>query len=125
MRHPRLRGHGVLPARVLRLLLHILRVRHLLLLLGRHVLRGHAAAARHVGGLGGDLGVGDVFGGVDGGFAVDAVFVAGAGFGRIEAGLGRGQMVFKKGRGRGEDTWMRFLPSALVTRGWSLGVVKV
>jgi len=90
MWHPRLRGHGVLPARVLRLLLHVLRVGHLLLLLGGHVLRGHAAATRHVGGLGGDLGVGDVFGGVDGGFAVDAVFVAGAGFGRVEAGLGRG-----------------------------------
>lgn len=24
-----------------------------------------------------------------------------------------------------ELTWMRFLPSGLVTRGWSLGVVKV
>jgi len=90
MRHPRLRGHGVLPTRVLGLLLHVLRVRHLLLLFGRHVLRGHAAAARHVGRLGGDLGVGDVFGGIDGGFAVDAVFVAGAGFGRVEAGLGMG-----------------------------------
>lgn len=29
------------------------------------------------------------------------------------------------GGGRGEGTWMRFLPSGLVTRGWSLGVVKV
>lgn len=48
----------------------------------------HAGVARHVGGLGGDLRVADVFGGVDGGFAVDAVLVAGAGFGRVEAGLG-------------------------------------
>lgn len=90
MRHPRLRRHGVLPAGVLGLLLHVLRVGHLLLLLGGHVLWGHAASARHGRGLGGDLGMVDVFGGVDGGFAVDAVFVAGAGFGRVEAGLGRG-----------------------------------
>ena len=48
---------------------------------------GHAGVARHVGRLGGDLSVADVFGRVDGGFAVDAVFVAGARFGSVEAGL--------------------------------------
>ena len=48
---------------------------------------GHAGIARHVSRLGGDLSVADVFRRIDGGFAVDAIFVASARFGSVEAGL--------------------------------------
>ena len=61
---------------------------------------------------------------------VHPVFVAVTRFGRIQAGLSdRSQnIVSQVGKsslhGRA-PTWIKFLPSALVTRGWSLGVVKV
>ena len=56
MRHPLSHrwGHGVLAARVRILrLLHVLSVRNLLLLGGRHaiVLLGHGIATRHISGL--------------------------------------------------------------------------
>lgn len=72
-----------MPSRIL-LLLHVLRVCHLLLLLGGDIMRRHASrVARHVGGLGWELGVVDIFGRIDCRFTIDAVLVAGAGFGRV------------------------------------------
>lgn len=83
--HAGLRRHGILIANAL-LLLHVLLVGHLPLLLGRHVGRRQVPhAGRRL--LRRDLGVVDVFGGVDGRFAVDAVLVAGCRLGRVQACL--------------------------------------
>jgi hypothetical protein len=92
-----------------------------------HVLGWHAAVAGHAAWLAsGDLGV-VVFGGVDLALAVDAISIAGGGFGGVQAGLAGDHVRdaderMRKGMQR---TWMRFLPSGLVTSGCSLGVVKV
>lgn len=70
------------------LLLHVV-VRHLLLLLGCHAVLGlHTAAAMHARLLCGNLSMAYVFGRVNCGFGVDAILVAGRGFGRIQACLG-------------------------------------
>ena len=86
--HPTLGGHRILPANPL-LCLHVLLVRHMLLLLGCHVLRCHALAARHAGLWGWDLGVVHVFGRVDSRFGINTVLVARCRLGRIKASLGR------------------------------------
>lgn len=72
---------------LLLLLLQVV-VRHLLLLLWRNAVLGlHTATARHAGLLRRDLSMAHVFGRVNCGFTVDAVFVAGRWFGRVQACL--------------------------------------
>ena len=124
-------GHARVLTRSLLLLLKVLVVGHLLLLLVRHVAGVHARA-RHVllrriyvvanilGCLRGDIG------------GVDAIFI-GSGIRSIQTCLfeevTRGQHIAqcqsRSAAGKMSHTWMRFLPSGLVTRGCSLGVVKV
>ena len=71
-----------------------------------------------------NLGVVDVFGGVDRGFTIHTILIARCGFGRVQTGLADLSRE-KAVRGCSGLTWIRFLPSALVTSGWSFGVVKV
>lgn len=125
-----LRWHRILTAHALLLLsLHVLLIRHLLLLFGSDVVLRHAAPAvpSHVWLWGGNLRVGDFFGRIDVGLAVDSILTTLWRFGRVETCL-RETASQKHGWLETFDpelTWMRFLPSGLVTRGWSLGVVKV
>lgn len=57
--------------------------------------------------------------------AVNAIFGASR-LGRIQTGLDApSQQMTEHTRAAKCHTWMRFLPSGLVTRGWSLGVVNV
>lgn len=109
--------HGVLAARVgvLRLL-HVLSVRNLLLLGGRHaIVGGHGVAARHVGGLRGHMGIADILGRIDSRFAVNAILIARCGLGSVEAGLNWsiGFTLMQKY----VPTCIKFLPSAFVTSG--------
>jgi hypothetical protein len=108
------------------LLLEICLVLQGLLLVGCHgvLVGGHTGGAGlHAGGWSGDVGV-CVLGRLDSGFTVDTVRVSGLGC--IEASLVKGLVrMLSNGRWSIKPTWMRFLPSALVTRGWSFGVVKV
>lgn len=114
----------------MRLLLQVVLVLHGLSLLGRHVAarharcRRHGSAARHLVVL--------VLRRVADVVAVDAVLISRR-LRRIEAGLGRrvsmhsariGVQVMRDAR-CALLTWMRFLPSGLVTSGCSFGVVKV
>ena len=50
-------------------------------------MRRHTAASRHIRSLSRDLSVVDIFGRVDGRFAVNTILVASARFRRVEAGL--------------------------------------
>ena len=125
-----LRWHRILTAHALLLLsLHVLLIRHLLLLFGSDVVLRHAApaVAGHVWLRGGNLRVVDFFGRIDVGLAVDSIFTPLWRFGRIETRLEdtASQKHEWVETFDPELTWIRFLPSALVTRGWSLGVVKV
>ena len=88
MLHPTLWGHGILSTNALLLCCHILLVGHLLLLLRRHVVWGHATTTpRHTCLWGRDLSMIDIFWRVDGRFGIDAIFIAGCRLRRIEAGL--------------------------------------
>lgn len=108
----------------MRLLLQVVLVLHGLSLLGRHVATGHTGRRRHAGSTAGHLVV-LVLGRVADVVAVDAVLV-GRRLGRVEAGLGRRVSIRSRGGAAcAMLTWMRFLPSGLVTSGCSLGVVKV
>lgn len=132
LRDAGLRGHGV--AAPLLLGDVVLVCERLLLLDGLgHVTRVHLRVAL------GDAGArllrrevlrAGLLGRLDRAGIVDAVLAAAGGFGRVEARLGRARSVSRARGGvrRGDAvrlTWIRFLPSALVTSGWSLGVVKV
>jgi hypothetical protein len=65
--------------------------------------------------------------GLDRAGIVDAVLATAGGFGGVEASLERSVSDARRVGGWCDvrHTWIRFLPSALVTSGWSLGVVKV
>lgn len=129
--HARLRRHARVLRIRMRLLLQVVLVLHGLSLLGRHVAAGHAGCRRHAGSAAGHLVV-LVLGRVADVVAVNAVLV-GRRLGRVEACLR--ERVSRDGAGIGVGamhharcamlTWMRFLPSGLVTSGCSLGVVKV
>lgn len=108
------------------LLLQICLVVQCLLLVGSHaIVWRHGCVARlHASGWCCDRGVG-FFWGLDCGLAVDTIRVGW--LGGIEAGLMGWSIRVKEIvlSFVSRLTWMRFLPSGLVTRGWSLGVVKV
>lgn len=87
MRHSRLRWHRVLTAHALLLLLHVLLVRHLLLLFRRDVVGRDAGVVANGGRRRGNGGVRDLFGRVDVRFAVDAVFGPRGGLGRVQTCL--------------------------------------
>ena len=129
MRHPlSYRGwHGVLATciGVLRLL-HVLGVRNLLLLGCCHAIVRHAAAPWHVGSLRGKWRMAVyVFRGINTtSFAVNAVLITRCWFRGIEAGL-RWSVIALFVSWSSRQTWIKFLPSAFVTKGWSFGVVKV
>lgn len=108
-------------------LLHILLVCHLLLLLrGDVVGLRHAASTGHVCLGRGNLSVVNFLGRLDVGLAIDTVLAALGRLGRVETGLQKIHVRRRVDlRESGDLTWIKFLPSALVTRGWSLGVVKV
>lgn len=93
---------------------------------GRHVrwwrhVGGHAArlAGRHLSVV--------VLGRVYRGVAIDAICVVGRRLRRVQAGLRQSVLRVTMARESRVQvrTWMRFLPSGLVTKGCSLGVVKV
>jgi hypothetical protein len=118
-------GHTGILATGLLLLLEVLIVGHLLLLLvghiaGVHAGTGHVALGRV------DIAVSDILGGFGGHIAgIDSILV-GSGVGSIQTSLDnrisirRPEAFYLK-----RLTWIKFLPSALVTSGCSLGVVKV
>lgn len=127
-------GLGHLVARLLALGHHVvvlaLLVGHLLLLLGVHAL-GHAVAGVHLLWLLGHTRLllgemlrGWLVGGLDRTLIVDAVLAISGWFGSVQTRLG---LVSRRFQTKVERAlaWIRFLPSALVTRGWSLGVVNV
>ena len=108
------------------LLLQVSLVLQCVLLVRSHVLLVGRSLIAHVGRDGlRHLRHGSVLflGRVHGGFAIDAIGVGG--LWSIEAGLGDVSAMECGPRCEGCHTWMRFLPSGLVTSGCSLGVVKV
>ena len=90
---------------------------------GGHVCSRHAGVLGHSRLAGRHLRVA-VLGRVDLVTAVDAVAVVAGGLGRVQTGL-QGISGFSKTLESDARTWMRFLPSGLVTSGCSFGVVKV
>lgn len=109
--------HWILTADIL--LLHVLLVGHLLLLFGCNVMGlRHATSTGHVRLRGRYLRMVDFFGRLYVGLAIDTIFTALGRLRCIETGL---QQEAVRGRCRarvlGDGTWIRFLPSALVTNG--------
>jgi hypothetical protein len=128
-RHPGLR-HGILGTPLLRL--NIARVgQRLLRVHSRHVrdvVLRHVSSLRHARLLWRHVRGRRLFRRVDL-TLVDAILIARCGLGGIQAGLSQGDIISRMtGARRACDlvhTWIRFLPSALVTSGCSFGVVKV
>jgi hypothetical protein len=127
--HPASDGHARILAAslgLLLLLLEILVVSHLLLLVMCHIARLQAAGARDIRLRSIHAAVRDVFGRLGGKISsVDAILRRR--FGCVEARLrdvseteARRRFKFQEG-----GTWIRFLPSGLVTKGCNFGVVKV
>lgn len=109
--------HWILAADIL--LLHVLLVGHLLLLFGGNVMGlRHAPATGHVRLWRRYLWVVDFFGRLYVRLAIDTVLAALRGLRCVETGLQQETVRQRSRRGvPGARTWIRFLPSALVTNG--------
>jgi hypothetical protein len=94
--------------------------------LGRHVGLGDGVVVgRHTAWLASrDLGV-VVLGRLDRVVSVDAICIAARRLGRVQTRLGNVSQEDATRGGAMPRTWIRFLPSGLVTSGCSLGVVNV